>query len=859
MDITKICNLLNAYMFGNVWNKPYTHFKKNIIPQRLYKKYSLTSKHSVTGGFQTPSHNILLPNSNEPYYVYYIDRSVLDNDLIDLTDEWKSSAELSNNRHTLTAVLNGFTLSRANVFFYHYKPSDDVFVAISKKMTDKMCGVDYNPDDLRIVLRNDWDDIDTSTCSSFVITNETMRIQTFNRSKQPYTYCFVNGALINTFNISNIVIGDYVDFVLDQRLYINYELDLSSDEGKNPVVLDNKIYSLCHTPKSLNPDNTILNCVDVDIFVYSVHDEIPSSGLYLYSDTLKLKQITHNDFGIPEDLLTVYGNILGSQELKIKIFIRKFTHSLKLTRDQNYIDLLYKHTDDEIIGYLTNTYVLNMNFWTASHLAESNYIKFLYSMPSFVDKTNIGTYIETFGYQNVLAILTDSIRKFKYDDDINYPLVVKKPSIFINNGTPLVYINGDKIPNSDLIVNRLSSELMSIRINGMSNLNNDDEVIVEQLETTMLSHVYFAPTMVSDRITLTDGYKVYERKVIDPILGVNTTFTFEYVEAKTGYTSVVVNNQRTYVFSAASFGKRFFFVPIDGTYVVEKTVTSDNLNPMFVDLNTSVLNTADTIPYLDINTTKVYLNNKSLVENIDYRFIQYKNDDNISGTQIIIYNSQYAINGDNLIEVIVSRNYSDKTNKFFRNINDNVIENVYDWFDSIGTVSVDGKQVLKAFNTNTGMYVEVPHRAGAIVETTVTYPKQLKEFISEFYTDEAANRERIISEYFNSITPVDNTLSTIPYAHSLYSLKVCKITNDIITNVLNIPFESNPFKLIDVDLVNYKYLDDLDILSLNINKSYIDFTLAYRDVEIPDVEKYKLIDHIAHVIIDDPLNYGGIN
>ena len=90
-------------------------------------------------------------------------------------------------------------------------------------------------------------------------------------------------------------------------------------------------------------------------------------------------------------------------------------------------------------------------------------------------------------------------------------------------------------------------------------------------------------------------------------------------------------------------------------------------------------------------------------------------------------------------------------------------------------------------------------------------------------------------------------------------MKVCKITNDIITNVLNIPFESNPFKLIDVDLVDYKYLDDLDILSLNINKSYIDFTLAYRDVEIPDVEKYKLIDHIAHVIIDDPLNYGGIN
>lgn len=861
MNLTKICSLLNAYMFNNVWNKPYTHFKRNISLQRLHKRYSSFIKHSVTGSLVTPSHTILLPNINEPYYVYYIDRSLFDCEVLDLNVGWKSIAELSDNRYTLTAILDGFTLSRSKVYFYHYVPSDDIFVAISKKMLNKICGVNYDPDNVHMIIRNDWDDKDTSTCSSFVISSEDHRLAAWTRSQSEYSYCFINGQL-STFNYNEITIGDYVDFVKDDRLVIQYELDLTSDRDKNTFVSseDNKIYSLCHIPKEFNPTNTIVNCMDIDIFVSSVHSNISVKGLYLQSSVLKLKQVTHNDFGIPEDLLTSYGYRIGSQELTIKLFVRRFVHPLVLLRDQNYIDLLYKHTDTEIINFLTNHTVLNMNFWTADHLAKSNYIKALYSYPAFVNMSNINEHIETFGYQNILAILTDSVRKFSYNKEIRYPLIIKRPALFSNSVLPLVFINGNKIKNSILCIDRLSSDYTAISINDVDALYDGDNCIIKLIENTLLSHVHFQPLVMLDRITVTDNYKIYRKVETIEILGVNRIYTTSFQEVSDEYySSSLSGTQRTYVFYSFTFGTDFYFIPKEGSYIVERTFNNDRLYPMVIDLETSLLNTEEIIPYLDIQTTEVFLNGKTLVENIDYRLFKHIVGNDICGVQIVIYNASYGSNILNEVEILVSRNTSDKTYSFLRGSNDHTVENVYNWFDSIGTVSVDGKQTFNVLNTNDGVFINEPHRSGALVETSVIYPKQINEFVSSFYTAEADERDRILVEYFNAITPNDTSTVALPHAHHLYSLKVCVIANDIINGVLNIPYEPNIFKLLNEDLVNYKYLDAFDILKTNIDKLFVDFLLAYRDVVIPDIEKYKLINHIAYAIINDPLNYGGIS
>lgn len=859
MNIEQICGLLNAYMFNNVWNGPYTNFKKTVPLNRLFKRYSVSSKHSVTGGFQSPSHYIKLPNMNEPYYIYYIDKSLLDSSMLGVTAEWKSLDELSNNRYSLTVINDGYTLSRCKVFLYQYTPSDDVFVAVSMKMAFKISS-SFNADYCDMIIRNDWDDIDTSTCFSKYVEVASDRVAVWTRCQNPYTELFINGQLQSEFDYNNIQIGDYVDVVLDLRKDIEFEIDMSTDEGKNLYLSseDDKLYAVCHVPKNLNVMNKILNCSDVEIYASSIHSGFPE-GLLVHSRVLELKQITHNDFAIPDDLLIALGAIIGSQELKLKIKIRRFHRSFLLSRDQNYIDLLYKHTDDEIIHFLTNTYVLNIDFWTADHLAQSNYVKFISSQPSFINRNNISTYIETFGYQYVLSLLSDTVRKFIWTDKIEYPLVIKRPCLFSNAPIVLFFRNQLKIHQDNLTINYSGSDYISAGITDVT-LNDGDECIIELLETTQLSHVRFSPTALVDRIELTSGnYEIYRRESFtDAVRGVNTSYNRKYTPVTSGVVKTFSGGVYRYVFASSTFGREYIFVPTEGSYVISKTYTpADELIPLYVDLTTSVLGSSILVPYLGVRTTKVFLNQKSLVENVDYRFITHLKDNVPCGTQIVIYNANYS-GEENVIEVVISRNLSNKYNSFLRSTADHLIENSYIWFDSIGTISVDGRQVLNAFNTNMGLYIDHVHRAGALVESTVIYPTQTKEFVTLYQSQQADAREHLLTEYFNSIDPPSTDLVTIPYAHNLYSIKVCQIIHDIMTGQLQLAVEPNINKLIQSDLVDYQYLDSLDILGTPIDKMFIDFQIAYRNVLLASPDIYTLVDHVAHAIIDDSLNYGGI-
>ena len=112
-----------------------------------------------------------------------------------------------------------------------------------------------------MIIRNDWDDEDTTTCFSKHVEVTSDRIDVWTRCQNSYTELFINGQLQSEFNYDNIQIGDYVDVVLDLRKDIEFEIDMSTDEGKNLYLSseDDKLYAVCHTPKNLNVMNKIEN------------------------------------------------------------------------------------------------------------------------------------------------------------------------------------------------------------------------------------------------------------------------------------------------------------------------------------------------------------------------------------------------------------------------------------------------------------------------------------------------------------------------------------------------------------------------------------------------------------------------
>jgi hypothetical protein len=273
------------------------------------------------------------------------------------------------------------------------------------------------------------------------------------------------------------------------------------------------------------------NVVEIFVFPKNPSGSI-ASGLYLHSSTMKLKQVTHNDFAIPEDLLTAYGVLLGTEEFILNIQVRENSNTNTLVRDKNYIDLLYRHSDDKILQFLEGQGSTILSFWTADVLANSKYVKYMTSVPTFVDANNLSTFVETFGYQYVLSLLTDSIRKFTFTQYIKYPFIVKKPIIYSGlDVNVLLYINGIKIDYTLLTQSNVNDEYITV---GLTNQNYTptvgDEIMIEMVDKVPHGNYTFIPNNTNNSIILPSmNYKVYKvNSIATPVKGVDITFNRYY-------------------------------------------------------------------------------------------------------------------------------------------------------------------------------------------------------------------------------------------------------------------------------------------------------------------------------------------
>lgn len=862
MDNATICNLLNDYLFKNVWNEPGKEFNRLIKLNRYRDR-------SFTGSFTTPSYTIKLPTTSEPYYIFWIDKSKLSYNYFNLENKkWKSLFDINQSKFFLSAVNDGKQLFTKSTFFYRYEPSDDIFVAVSKAMMEKYYDYNYNPNDTYLKVYYDWDLEDETESHSFHLIDQTTRAAAWNSISSDTTSILINGERRKSIVYPDLVIGDFVEIINDNNIKFQFEVDLTTDTGKRVFLSTetNKLYTIVHIPKSFNSDNRIITYNTVDIYIYPKNSNSnTTNGLLLYSKTLKYKQITHNDFGIPEDLITAYSNLVGTEELVLVVQVKIHDKNNVLVRDKNYIDLLYRHDDETILNFLEGSESTNLYFWRADILSQSKYTKYMTSTPTFVDASNLNTFIDVFGYQYVLSLLMDNIRRFQYGPNIEYPFVVKRPALFDNDILiPLLFINGIKVRNDNLTVVNRSNPYFSIEILDPNiTLQENDECIIELLERSNLSTMSFSPISTNNHITLGSmNYSVYrEGDIGSPVQGIEVTYDKFYDPMEIEDDIYVINKVTDgymFTFTPSSYGRKYILVPNEGSiFFKELDVDIQNTNPLFVDLTIPVSNDVIEIPTINSISTKVFLNGLTLVEGVDYKFIKHKFEGILCGTQIVIYNVSYLRDDTNYVEVIISRNDCEKSYTFFNTEDENVVKNVFHWFNTTGTASIDGKQVFRIEKTNDGILINDSHRSGAIVETTSLYPKQVKSFVEAYQSDEADIKNNIIVQYFNSIVDTYNGIVSIPFAHSLYSIRTCMIIRDILNNNTNIVLEPSRLRMLQA-ISDYDYLIQFDILNEDLNTNFIDFHSVYREVVAINPSVYRLIDYIGKLLITDPITLNGL-
>ena len=551
------CDFLGDYCSRTIWNEPQKEYRHNI-------KLSLQKTRPQINIWSTPNESVVLPNGAQ-YFVYQAPLSHFAG--LDVRSSgWQTVTALLLNTRIQLRVHDstGKRLYSDKVFIKSSTVDRNlIFIAIDAAMMRKI--VDTNENDLYIGVYYDSDDVNDIRIRCFEVTIPT--INNIVNAASSATLVFKNGYVVRNLTASDLKHGDFVELIIDENITGTFVLDLSRDgDARMYVSSDGQPKYIIHIPKNVNPENKIISHDTCDFVIFPRNlNNADKLGRFFHraqgTEYNSFIQLTHNDFGVPISLVDSFRGFLGTDEVVLYGYIR--THSRKvnvngsfidrkLVRDKNYIDFLYQLTDDQILDFLEGSGNADIEFWKASYLETSNYIKILKDTSTQQFNHSLDFYTDALGYINAASLL--SKRVYRYiglsgsgiiKRSITLPLVyqwkvcpVCGNAIGITQSTcpdcgsiqktdqlmAVVYINGQKLEfgkvssvvkmTTGLIENTAQLE---VTINlGSGSIGPSDEVIFEICERKDFVTYIFEPTEQKRDFYVTyDDFDCYEEVMLN--------------------------------------------------------------------------------------------------------------------------------------------------------------------------------------------------------------------------------------------------------------------------------------------------------------------------------------------------------
>jgi hypothetical protein len=213
-------------------------------------------------------------------------------------------------------------------------------------------------------------------------TNEILAIQnSYDTARQRgVAYAFINGYLVDHLDLLTVTPGDVVEYVYDGSIYVVEDLVI----GNLPVfdsTLDAKRKYLVHATQALKDNITYHD--DVDVFLLKKNPQGRFNGLYFHRNQRDaVRQVTHVDFSVAIPYLDSFINTLEGwtdlNDLTIRLHMRHSGYRRPLVHEANRIKELYKLPDTEIINAMAGIDAV-VPEWTAAHLEASAYTKIMRS------------------------------------------------------------------------------------------------------------------------------------------------------------------------------------------------------------------------------------------------------------------------------------------------------------------------------------------------------------------------------------------------------------------------------------------------------------------------------------------------
>lgn len=818
--LTAIKFYLNKYCLDKIWNMPLTEYRQNFIARVINIVPQM-------GSVDLGPVSLYLPYT-DTYYVYEISKSRMGNLNIKVP-EWTPLDEwLDTNPFDFRVTgTNGEWLWRRGIYVIDCPCKCSLIMAIEAKMARAILGEHYDFKKIYVSVYVDSDgepltDLSTECIrpTSLVSRNHVWELA------QNADMVFINGRESQLSSMEDIMIGDYVELVTDPDIMSDFTLDLSK-------VKDNHLYRskrdarfnyIFHIPKKDNPLNYLITHNTCDLFVRPLN--VPNSrlkGLFLhrFNTTGSIIQLTHNDFAVSEILLNSYMEALGTTEIAVRVVARRHAKGLRLVMDADYIKLLYLLNDNEILRFLVGRGDASLPFWRADHLESSKYAELMFNNPAFCGIDSMSGFIQALGYYNTISLICKRVTRTTIGPNTTHIFTVDIPLALLP--VPFidahVFINGYFIDHKFYTVTK-HGQYAAVSIDTSIPLPLNTEVVIELFERTKFYAEFMAPAKDKNALKVTGEIAVYRARENDedkPLENwfadqYDVDFTFEEVPSSTltnDYWHLTDNEDgtKTLSFEEDQFGrtflictKRLMIEAVNGDFHIgQLRGKSISTGMLMVDATQWSDGKVITIPVPHKIHPIVYLNQRELVQGVDYMHIVNKSYLGYVASQAVhINNSQYlkSDEANNLTIFLTTDPCFAEEHGFVVSGKIKSLSVLLFWYQELALLLHDGLAVRNLIWENGCLRLK-DAREGALWYIRGMIPENINEIMLQYGTDEDTEKCMAILEFFKSRMRNTDEFVVIPHSHHIYSVLFNEIINDVLNGDFKLKYDADLARMRD--------------------------------------------------------------
>ncbi len=620
-----ICEYLDGYCSNNIWNDPQMEYRHNI-------KLILQENRPRNSSWQRTGENVVLPDDTNQYFVY---EAPLDFFGLEVgSTDWRSVStllmggtttreEIPVERTNIQLRFHDSTGKRlmSNMVFLKTSSvsANTILIAVDATMLKKVSDVKDAENDLYVGVYFDSDVPNDVNIVNYKVNRE--NTAEIVNAALTANIKFVNGYAVRKVTANTLVYGDLVELVTDENVLFSFSMDLADDDiSRTYNSNDGQKKYILHIPKDLNQNNAVISHDTCDFYMYPRNTSNKDiRGRFFHrcqgSERNSFIQLTHNDFGVPTALVELFAGYCDSNEVVIDCVVRKHAHNRTLVQDRNYINYLYRLSDNQILDFLEGNTSTDISFWKARNLETSNYIAIMKDTSLQRLQYNVDQFTEALGYLNTASLICQRIYHFtgvntsttSLTKTVVLPLiyqykvcpVCKHSNTILDdicskcntdisselNLSAIVTLNGKKIPFSQVTTEiraAIAGEddnmiKMVVHVSGLreTDFSDNNDLVIEVVELNEFESYLFNIPQNATNLTYyvrTGAYNFFKIGSTTPVQIPNGTISKTYTAYSTGITSENLGFLTKITFDNSFKGNTVLVQSKEGSYFQYKDI-----------------------------------------------------------------------------------------------------------------------------------------------------------------------------------------------------------------------------------------------------------------------------------------------